>query len=385
MFKRSIGILLAVALTFSMMGCGSNSDNKSENTQTEAGKTEAKDTASKKVKAVTYNPTDYVTLGQYEELEITPIATEVTDADVEAQFESTIKANAYVKDESATEVKADSIVNVNYCGKLDGVAFEGGTSEDVMVDVAGNCSVKGGAYIEGFTAGLPGAKVGEEIDCDITFPENYGSAELAGKAVVFTFTINYVAKAIDISEVDDAFVKENFDLESVDKMKESIRTMLESNAEGNKETNIREQIIANISNNAQVTTLPQELIERRLNKMIAEYEAYYCQEGQTLKEYAEQTGQNYDDFINNQKTSVIETVGQEMIFLAIANEKELGKDEEGFAAYKSDEVSYYGDEYIGSMTDLYSYYDGEPVDEILHRLYAIDEVLDYCRKSAVIK
>lgn len=86
----------------------------------------------------------------------------------------------------------------------------------------------GTGYIDGFTDGLKGASVGDVIDCDVTFPDDYGNTDLAGKAVVFTFTVNSIQKEMTIDDVDDAFAKEQFQVDTVDEMYDQIRSYMES-------------------------------------------------------------------------------------------------------------------------------------------------------------
>ena len=124
----------------------------------------------------------------------------------------------YTADPDKTTVEEGDIVNVDYVGKLDGTAFNGGTAQNQNIDVYQNASATGTGYIDGFTDGLKGASVGDVIDCDVTFPDDYGNTDLAGKAVVFTFTVNSIQKEMTIDDVDDAFAKEQFQVDTVDEI-----------------------------------------------------------------------------------------------------------------------------------------------------------------------
>ena len=141
----------------------------------------------------------------------------------------------YTADPDKTTVEEGDIVNVDYVGKLDGTAFSGGTAQNQNIDVYQNASATGTGYIDGFTDGLKGASVGDVIDCDVTFPDDYGNTDLAGKAVVFTFTVNSIQKEMTIDDVDDAFAKEQFQVDTVDEMYDQIRSYMESSAEYSKQ------------------------------------------------------------------------------------------------------------------------------------------------------
>lgn len=163
---------------------------------------------------------------------------DVTDEDVQNYFEQlfTHRGPFYAVDDTKTTVEEGDIVNVDYVGKLDGEAFQGGTAENQNVDVSNNSAAGGSSsYIEGFTDDLLGASVGDVIDSHVTFPENYSSnKDLAGKEVVFTFTVNSIQKEIALEDVDDEFASENFGVDTLDEMYQQIREYLENTAAQNK-------------------------------------------------------------------------------------------------------------------------------------------------------
>ena len=125
---------------------------------------------------IQYNVDDYVTLCKYDGMKVTVTGNYATDdAAVQSYLQETIDSIApYVKDDSKTTVAADSIVNVDYVGKKDGKAFDGGSASGVNINIATNSdAVKGTGYIEGFASGLVGHNVGESVDCPVTFPAEY--------------------------------------------------------------------------------------------------------------------------------------------------------------------------------------------------------------------
>lgn len=138
-------------------------------------------------------------VGQYKGLNLYS----VSQADVAAEIDTMLQEYIeYVAVERAAAY--GDTVNIDFVGKLDGVAFEGGTAEGYDL-VLGS-----GSFIDGFEDGLVGATIGQTLDLNLTFPENYGSEELAGQAVVFTVTVNSILEEI-VPELTDAFVVDNFD------------------------------------------------------------------------------------------------------------------------------------------------------------------------------
>lgn len=170
MKKKTAALALCGLMVFAMAGCG--------------GENAADTGAAKTSEDVEYDVNDYVTLGNYQNLEVQITGDYTVDqSDVDAMVDNLIASAApCVEDPSQTVVAADSLVNVDYVGKKDGEAFDGGSASDVTIDVATNSDVSSGSgYIEGFSAGLVGAHVGDTVDCNVTFPENYSAKDLAGQ------------------------------------------------------------------------------------------------------------------------------------------------------------------------------------------------------------
>ena len=159
------------------------------------------------------NPEDYVKIGTLEGIEVTAeVEGEITEADVDAQIESELNyyvqyANMYdyeaVPDK--TVVEDGDMVNIDYEGIKDGEAFAGGTAKGAYLEIGS------GSFIDGFESGLVGHSVGEAVDLNLTFPENYSSTDLAGQAVVFHVTINSIHDASKqiVPEFNDEFIKDN--------------------------------------------------------------------------------------------------------------------------------------------------------------------------------
>ncbi len=136
------------------------------------------------------NVDKYVTsIGDYNNLAITTSSRNViTESDVQGYIDYVLEGQSELVKSNKTTVETGDVVNIDYQGLKDGVAFDGGTDEGY------DLTIGSGTFIEGFEDGLIGHQVGEEVSLDLTFPENYGAAELAGKAVVFKVKINYISE-----------------------------------------------------------------------------------------------------------------------------------------------------------------------------------------------
>ncbi len=197
MKKRLVAGVLAGILAISAVACG------------DKGKKDAE----KDVAPIEYDVKDYVKLGDYKGIEVTVEGQyEYTDEGFDQYMnEQLLDMGLYAEDKSKTKVEEDSIVNVDYVGSKDDVPFDNGSAEDQNIDIKNNGAAGGGGYIPGFSEGLVGHSVGEEVAYDVKFPDDYGNKDLAGQTVVFTFQINYIAKPIEkTSELTDEIVSKYF-------------------------------------------------------------------------------------------------------------------------------------------------------------------------------
>ena len=149
---------------------------------------------------------DNVVLPDYKAYTMPEDLTVATEAEIEAKIEeikSTFATSEKDVDTERAVVNGDYI-NIDYVGKIDGVEFEGGSTQGAGSDV----TIGSKTFIDGFEDQIIGHKAGETFDITVTFPEDYGNADLAGKEAVFTITVNHYYKTI-LPEIDDAFIAEN--------------------------------------------------------------------------------------------------------------------------------------------------------------------------------
>lgn len=375
MKKRLISVLLAGVMITSFSGCVVE-ENKTDSAQSQSVKIE-------------YNVNDYVTLGDYKGIEITLNGDyEYTDEGFDEYLSTCIaNSNLFVPDDTQTVVAEDSIVNVDYVGSQDGVAFEGGSAEDQTLDIANNCAAgSGGGYISGFTSGLVGYSVGDEVAYEVTFPESYPNNEdLAGQTVIFTFNINYIAKQVETKDdLTDEIVSENYGYDTVDalveELKNSYKSTLESNLESDKETAVLNTLI----NNNTVSEVPEDLLQARVDVEL-NIDNRQCQNqfNTSFKEYLESAGYNYDDILEQIRSSAEEDTKTRLILQAIAEAEGIEVDETGYNEFVNDYCSQYG---YTDLETLYSDctvtgYDGKRYFQFY---YLTEKALDYCVDNAVV-
>ncbi len=379
MKNRLLALALATAMVFSITACGKSEskDNTTKDTKTESSKSAE----------IEYDVDELVTLGDYKGIEVTVEGEyEYTDEGFDKYVEDTIaQAGIFAEDKSQKEIKEDSIVNVDYVGSQDGVAFDGGSAEDQTLDVANNCTAgTTQGFIDGFTAGLVGHKVGEEVAYEVTFPKEYGNADLAGQTVVFTFQVNYIAKPISSKkELTDDVVSEKFGYDTVDKyidsLKESYQSKLESNLKNDTETAVLNAII----NNSKVAEIPEDLLQARVDLIIAMQDRQYQAYGTTLKDYIASMGYDYDEEIAKLTENIKESTKTELILEAIAKAEGMKVDEKDYSDFVSNLYTQMGYKDETSFYDDYSV-EGYGGEKYFRLAYLTEKAKDFCIENAVV-
>lgn len=380
MKKRLLALVLICTMAFSFTACGSKEDDaKDTKTEETADKDKKEDVA-----PIEYDVDEYVKLGDYKNLEVTLDGEyEYTEDGFKNYVSKTLKdAAIFVEDSSANEIAEDSIVNVDYVGSKDGVAFDGGSAEDQMIDVGNNSSATGGGYIEGFTAGLVGHKVGEEVAYEVTFPENYGNADLAGQTVIFTFQVNYIAKAIDSKkDLTDDIVSEKLGYDTVDDYMKALEKSYKSNLENNLKNDKQTAVLNALINGSKVSEVPEALLQARLDMYLKVYDMQYQSYGTTARDYYESMGQDYDAYVESMKESIKESTETELILEAIAKAEKLEADEDGYKEFIKGVLSSSGASDETSFYEVYTV-DGYTGERYFRQAYLTQKALDLCVDSA---
>ncbi len=226
-----------------------------------------------------------VKLGDYKGLEVEVLDTTVTDEDVAKEIETlqNRQAELVVKEEGTAEL-GDTVV-IDFEGFVDGEAFEGGQAENHTLELGSN------SFIPGFEEQLVGVATGDSKDVEVTFPEEYHAAELAGKPAVFKTTVHEI-KGKELPELDDEFAKDVDDeVETLDALKEKIKTRLEDSKKHEAEHHLRDSVVEQAAANAEVE-IPEVMIENETNRMLQEFEQRLSQQGMNLELYFQFSGQD---------------------------------------------------------------------------------------------
>lgn len=226
----------------------------------------------------TVTPRPEVKLGDYKGLNVPKNEVNITDEDVEKQLKTFQDRQGKLVDApEGAEVKDGDFTTLDFKGFVDGEAFDGGEGKDYPLQIGSN------SFIPGFEDQLVGAKIGEERDVNVKFPEEYHAKELAGKDATFKCTIRSI-KTKELPAIDDELAKKVSKFETLDELKADIRKNLEENAERTAENDQKSVAIEMATNNITVD-IPAVMIDNRVTAMIQEMAMRLEQQGMKLEQY----------------------------------------------------------------------------------------------------
>lgn len=262
-----------------------------------------------------------VKLGAYKNLGIKKEPAEVTDDDVSAEIERARERAARYVEVTDRPAKLDDQVNIDYAGYLGDVQFDGGTA-------TGHDLVLGsGSFIPGFEDQLVGAKVGDEVDVNVTFPEEYHAPELAGKAVVFKVKVNSIREK-DVPALDDDFVTEVSEkANTVDEYRAEIRETLEKRADANAERAFEDTVVDAVSDNAEVD-IPKAMVDDEINAMLRDMEMRLAYQGMKLDDFVKYTGQTIDQLREQYRPGSEERVRKNLVLEAVMKAENIAATDE---------------------------------------------------------
>ena len=275
-----------------------------------------------------------VKLGKYKGVKIEKVSTEVTDADVDAEIEKERKANSRTIVVEDRPVKDGDITVINFEGFVDGVAFEGGKGENYPLTIGS------GQFIPGFEEQLIGAKIGEDVEVNVTFPEDYQAEDLAGKAAVFKCKVNEI-KETELPEADDEFASEVSDFDTIAEWKEDLmKSLTEKKAASAKEEKENKALEAAVENAEMV--IPDAMAEFECEQMINDYAMRLSQQGLSIDQYLMFTGMDMDGLKAQMKPQAIKTIKSRLVLEAIVNEEKLEANDDEIDAEIAKMAEMYG-------------------------------------------
>lgn len=309
-----------------------------------------------------------VKLGQYKDLEVKAQSTEVTDEEVDAEIKKLQEQQAeLVLKEDQPAAEGDTVV-IDFEGKVDGVAFDGGKGENYSLELGSN------TFIPGFEDQLVGHKAGETVEVNVTFPEEYHAEDLKGKDAVFETTIHEV-KTKELPELDDEFAKDvDEEVDTLVELKAKTRERLEAQKQNAAKEAIQEEVIDKAVENAEIGEIPGAMIEEDVHRQMDQYLAGLQQQGISADMYYKLTGSSEEDLHKQFESGTQKRVKTNLVLEAIVAAEDIKASEEEINAEIKELAAQYGMEEAAVRSAL--------SDDMLNHDIAIRKVVKEMTDSA---
>jgi len=256
-----------------------------------------------------------VTLGEYKGLEVPKADLAVTDEEIEAELKKEQERNSRTISVEDRAVEDGDTIKLDFEGFVDGVAFDGGKGEDYPLAIGSK------SFIPGFEEQLIGAKVGEEAEVNVTFPDEYQAAELAGKPAVFKYTVRKI-EAKELPELDDEFAKDVSEFDTLDEYKADIKANLIKKKEEDSKRAKEDAVVDKAIENAAME-IPDPMIETQTNQLVDDFGRRIQSQGITMEQYMQITGADWDAMQEQMKPQAVKRIQSRLVLEKIAELEDI--------------------------------------------------------------
>ncbi len=251
-----------------------------------------------------------VELGQYKDVEVQKASAVVTDEDVEKEIEKVLDKNSRLISIEDRPVASGDTAIIDFEGFIDGVAFEGGSGKDY------NLVIGSGTFIPGFEDQLIGVALGEEKEVNVSFPEDYGSADLAGKSALFKVKVNEI-KVKELPTLDDEFAKDISEFDTLEEYKADLRKKLVEQAEHSAHHENEDNVVDKVVENATID-IPPVMVEKRIDDLTYDFGMRLRYQGLELEKYLEIMGMDMASFREQFKARAEKEVKTQLVIEKIS-------------------------------------------------------------------
>lgn len=265
-----------------------------------------------------------VELGQYKGLSVEKETVEVTDADVDAEIDKVRKENSRTIPVEDRAVQDGDITTIDFEGFVDGVAFEGGKGTDYPLTIGSH------SFIDTFEEQLIGKNLNEEVEVNVTFPEEYQAKELAGKPALFKVTVKEI-KAVELPEADDEFAQDVSEFDTLEEYKNDVRAKLTEQKETEAKNALEDKAVAAVVEGAKMD-IPEAMIDMQVRQMAENFARRMQSQGISWEQYCQFTGLTTDKLFEQMRPQALKSIQSRLVLEAVAAAENIEASEEDFAA-----------------------------------------------------
>lgn len=304
-----------------------------------------------------------VTLGEYKGVSVTKIDTTVTEEELNEEIERERKSNARtITIEDRAIADGDTAV-IDFEGFVDGVAFEGGKGENHSLVIGSH------SFIDGFEEQLIGKNTGDELDVNVTFPEEYHAEELAGKPAVFKVKINEI-KTEELPELDDEFAQDVSEFDTLAEYKESVEKKLVERKEAEGKRAQENEAIDKIVEASQME-IPDVMIDSQARTMVDEFASRITQQGLSMEQYMQFSGTSVEQMLEQVQPEALKRIQSTLVLEEIAKKEDIQVSEEDIDAELTKMAGMYG-----MQADQLKEYMGESEKESMKMEISVQKAIE---------
>lgn len=265
-----------------------------------------------------------VELGEYKGIEVEKKTAEVTEEEVDAELETERdKQSRLVPVEGRAVADGDS-VTIDFEGFVDGVAFDGGKGTDYALTIGSH------SFIDTFEDQLVGKNIGDDVEVNVTFPEQYQAEELQGKAAMFKVQIKGI-KEKQLPELDDDFAQDVSDFDTLAEYKEDLKKKLLEKKEEEVKAQFEEEVVEKVVANAKMD-IPEAMVELQVRQMAENFARRISSQGLTMEQYMQFTGLTPDKLTEQMRPQAVKTIESRLVLEAIVKAENIEASEDEFKA-----------------------------------------------------
>ena len=261
-----------------------------------------------------------VTLGDYKGVEVPKTEINVTDEDVEAELKKEQEKNSRTISVEDRAAQLNDIVTIDFEGSVDGVPFDGGQATEYPLTLGSN------TFIPGFEEQLVGAKVGDDVDVKVTFPEEYQAKELAGKEAIFKCAVKKI-EAKELPELDDDFAKDVSEFDTLAEYKEHVKTNLEDKKANEAKRAKEDAAVDKAIENAQMD-IPEAMLMTQCRQMLDDFSRRMQSQGLSMDQYFQFTGMTADKMMEDMKPQALKRIQTRLVLEKVAEVENIQPTEE---------------------------------------------------------
>lgn len=265
-----------------------------------------------------------VTLGDYKGLEVAKADVEVSEEELSAELEKEREKNARTISVEDRAVENGDMIMLDFEGFVNGVAFDGGKGENHPLTIGSN------SFIPGFEDQLVGAKIGEDVEVNVTFPEEYQAPELAGCAAVFKCKVNEI-KVKELPELDDDFAQDVSKFDTLAEYKEDVKAKLAASKADAAKRAKEDAVIEKIIENAQMD-IPEAMIDTQARQLVDEFAQRIQAQGLSFEQYLQFTGMTIDTALEQMKPNAVKRIQSRLVLEAVVKAENIEVSEDDVKA-----------------------------------------------------